>query len=315
MNHALIQPFVLKTYGLSIQSLDPITNEMFRCTASEGVFYLRISQYKTLLEQQAELSWIHYLSAANVGVPHVVPSTMNQLVVPFPDAPSYAVVLFHSAPGIHLPRNQWDASVFYALGKQIGRMHEASRTYLASESSPIQHWYESIEYQFLEHIPVQETTVRSIAKQLLDEVQAIPQHCSNYGIIHGDLWLENILVQQHSDNLQVTMIDFQDCEQHYYVKDLVVPIYSAMEYSFYGGQNIRDYVRDITDSLLKGYQLETSLSDETLAQIPTFFRLKEMFEYSLMHMYNDIETMDDEQFRLLNLYRMRIEYRTNDTFL
>lgn len=38
-----------------------------------------------------------------------------------------------------------------------------------------------------------------------------------------------------------------------------------------------------------------------------FIKLKGIFEYSLMHMYWDKEELTEEQVRIMNLYRMKIE--------
>lgn len=92
------------------------------------------------------------------------------------------------------------------------------------------------------------------------------------------------------------MIDFQDCEKHFYIFDLAVPIYSALEYSFVGNGNIVD-----------GYQEENEISKEMIDKLPLFIRLKEIFEYSLMHMYWNKEELTEEQVRIMNLYRLRIE--------
>lgn len=42
-------------------------------------------------------------------------------------------------------------------------------------------------------------------------------------------------------------------------------------------------------------------------KFPLFIKLKEIFEYSLMHMYWDKEELTEEQVRIMNLYRMKIE--------
>lgn len=125
-------------------------------------------------------------------------------------------------------------------------------------------------------------------------------------MIHGDLWLENILVDSHNN---FTMIDFQDCEKNFYIFDLAVPIYSAMEYSFVGNSNIVDYGRSISNVIIEGYQEENSISSEMLEKLPLFIKLKEIFEYSLMHMYWDIEKLTEEQIRIMNHFRIRIEHK------
>lgn len=44
-----------------------------------------------------------------------------------------------------------------------------------------------------------------------------------------------------------------------------------------------------------------------LQKLPLFIRLKEIFEYSLMHMYWDKEKLTEEQIRIMNHFRMRLE--------
>ncbi|SLK02360.1 hypothetical protein SAMN05880553_1840 [Bacillus toyonensis] len=103
------------------------------------------------------------------------------------------------------------------------------------------------------------------------------------------------------------MIDFQDCEKHFYIFDLAVPIYSAIEYSFAGNGNIVDYENSITKAILDGYQEERELPKEMIDKLPLFIKLKEIFEYSLMHMYWNKEELTENQVRIMNLYRMKLE--------
>ncbi|RBN55896.1 hypothetical protein DSD18_14530 [Bacillus thuringiensis] len=42
-------------------------------------------------------------------------------------------------------------------------------------------------------------------------------------------------------------------------------------------------------------------------KFPLFIKLKEIFEYSLMHMYWDKEELTEEQVRIINLYRLKLE--------
>lgn len=42
-------------------------------------------------------------------------------------------------------------------------------------------------------------------------------------------------------------------------------------------------------------------------KFPLFIKLKEIFEYSLMHMYWNKEELTEEQIRIMNLYRLKLE--------
>src|SRR5690606_19104687 len=105
---------------------------------------------------------------------------------------------------------------------------------------------------------------REIAHDVLSTITNLPKSYSTYGLLHGDLWLENILVDS---DLKLTMIDFQDCEKHFFIFDLAVPIYSALEYTFAGNGNIVDYGRAITNAIIEGYRKENELSPEMLEKL------------------------------------------------
>lgn len=279
---------------------------MFRCTAKHDVYFARITNYKSYDEQLEEVAYTNFLCKEGLAVSPTI-SSLNRNVVEKITLGDKEVltVLYKSAHGIHLPRDRWNADVLKELGRQIGRLHRYSRKF--EEMYPVKYindWHENEEYALLKYIPKEENAIRDIALDVLSTIKGLPKTRSNYGLLHGDLWLDNILVNHDS---QLAMVDFQDCEKNYYIFDLAVPIYSAIEYSFVGGGNIVDYGREITKAILEGYQEEHDLPPEILEQLPLFIKLKEVFEYSLMHMYWNKEKLTEEQIRIMNHFRMRIE--------
>lgn len=292
-------------YPVDIQNVVPVTNEMYRCTAKQGTFFARITNYKTYDEQLEEVNWTNFLYNEGFGVSPTISSLNDRLVEKITLDGARLAVLYKAASGVHLPRNKWDACVLKELGRQIGRLHRLTRKFEKVETiKNIKDWYENEEYAFLKYIPEEETTIREIAQDVLSAIKNLPKSDTTYGLLHGDLWLENILVDSDS---KFTMIDFQDCEKHYYIFDLAVPIYSALEYSFVGKGNIAEYGRSITKAIIGGYQEENDIVPEMLEKLPLFIKLKEVFEYSLMYMYWNQEGLTEEQLRIMNHYRIRIE--------
>lgn len=293
-------------YPVDFIKVEAVTNEMFRCTAKQGEYFARITNYKDYDEQLEEVTYTNYLHKEGLGVSPAIVSINGKEVekITFNNK-EVLTVLFESASGKHLSRNQWNANVLKELGRQIGKLHRLSKKF--EEINPtiyINDWYQNEEYAFLKYIPEEETTIRAVAQEILTKIKNIPKDNSNYGLLHGDLWLENILVDR---DLKLSMVDFQDCEKNFYIFDLAVPIYSAIEYSFVGGGNIIEYGRGITKAIIEGYQEENDLPKEMLEKLPLFIKLKEVFEYSLMHMYWNKERLTEEQIRIMNHFRMRIE--------
>lgn len=300
-----ILQFINEQYPLYFINIKPITTEMYECLTDQGTYFIRITNYKTYEEQLEEVTYTNFLYENGLDVPPILPSLQGNLVEKLTLDKELFTVLYKAAPGIHLPRREWNSTIFKKLGQQIGKLHRISKIF--EKTKPVKHindWYENEEYNFLKYIPQEETTIREIASDVLTSIKELQKSTSNYGLIHGDLWLENILVENNST---ITMIDFQDCEKHFYLFDLAVPIYSAIEYSFAGNGNIIDYEHSITKALFEGYQEENELPKEMIDKFPLFIKLKEIFEYSLMHMYWDKEELTEEQVRIMNLYRMKIE--------
>ena len=285
-------------YPIDFIKVESVTDEMFRCTAQQGNYFARITNYKSYEEQLEEVNYTNFLYKEGLGVSPTISSLDGKVIEKITlNNKEILTILYKSAPGIHLPRNQWNANIFKELGRQIGRLHRFSQKF--EEISPIKYindWHDNEEYAFLKYIPEEETTIRDIAREVLLTIQQIPKNYSNYGLLHGDLWLENILVDHDS---KLTMVDFQDCEKNFYIFDLAVPVYSAMEYSYVGGGNIGEYGKSITKVIIEGYQEEHELPSEMLNKLPLFIKLKEIFEYSLMHMYWNKEKLTEEQQQFL----------------
>ncbi|MCJ7842517.1 phosphotransferase [Lederbergia sp. NSJ-179] len=292
-------------YPLDFVQIESVTEQMYRCTTEQEEFYARITNYKTYDEQLEEVTFTNFLYKEGFGVPPVISSLNGNLIEQMNLEGEVLTVLYRAAPGIHLPRNQWKPNVLKELGRQIGKLHCLSRKFEELETVKYRKdWYENEEYHFLTFIPKEETTIRQVAHGVLSTISELPKNHSTYGLLHGDLWLENILIDRDSN---VTMIDFQDCERHYYLYDLAIPIYSALEYTFVGDGNLINYERSITKAIIDGYQEENNLSSDMLEKLPLFIKLKELFEYNSMHMNWDKENLTEEQIRIMNLYRSKIE--------
>ncbi|OPA75223.1 protein kinase [Paenibacillus selenitireducens] len=300
-----IMKVIVEKYPVQLDSIRKITNEMYQLTGDQHEYFARITNYRSFEEQLEEIKLLSYLSAHGVGVPSVVPSKGGKMVEKAEFPTEQYIVLFRKANGIHLPRSRWDCDVFLELGREIGKLHRFTSAYEChNKVDYLIDWHESEEYSFLKYIPEEETTIREISRKILSEIHQIPKNRDNYGLLHGDIWLENVLVTDSSD---ITIIDFQDCEKHFYIYDLVVPIYSALEFSYAGNGNIKEYGQSIAKSMFKGYLEENRLPVEMIEKLPLFFKLKELFEYNLMHMYWNMESLAEEQVRILNHYRIRLE--------
>lgn len=304
MNQDLLK-HINERYLINAESIEAVTSEMFRCTSSEGIFYARVTKYRPYEAQLEEVNWTNFLADQGIGVSTAV-SSVNGSPLEFLED-GKIITLYKAAKGIHLPRKEWQPEILEQLGAQIGKMHHHTKEYI--KTTRIEHlgiWHEQEEFQFLKYIPAAEEKIREAAREVMEGIRQIPKREDTFGLIHSDIWLENTLVE---GDASITVIDFQDSQMHFYLYDLAVPLYSALEFTFAGQGSITDYAQSLLGALLKGYRKEHELPAEMLEHLPLFLKLKELFEYNLMHMYWKQDNLTEDQIRIMNLYRLRLENR------
>jgi Ser/Thr protein kinase RdoA (MazF antagonist) len=86
----------------------------------------------------------------------------------------------------------------------------------------------------------------------------IGERPDRFGLIHGDLGFENVLV---SDDGSVAIIDFDDSGDSWYMHEFAVALYP---HEGDGG------LAERRDALVTGYRRIRQLSDQLLAELPTF---------------------------------------------
>ncbi|HDR8117841.1 TPA: protein kinase, partial [Bacillus cereus] len=121
-----ILQFINEQYPLNFINIKPITNEMYECLTEQGTYFSRITNYKTYEEQIEEVLYTNFLYQNGLGVPPIIPSLQGNFVEKFTLDKEIFAVLYKAAPGIHLPRSEWNSNIFKKLGKQIGKLHRIS---------------------------------------------------------------------------------------------------------------------------------------------------------------------------------------------
>jgi Ser/Thr protein kinase RdoA (MazF antagonist) len=167
-------------YPVDIIKVEAITDEMFRCTAKQGTYYARITNYKSYDEQLEEVNYTNFLYQEGLGVSPTVASINGKVVEKIMLDREMLSVLHQSAPGIHLPRDLWKANILNELGRQVGRLHRLSKKF--EELHPVNYindWHDNEEYEFLKYIPKEESAIREIAIEVLSRIKNLPKTQSN----------------------------------------------------------------------------------------------------------------------------------------
>jgi Ser/Thr protein kinase RdoA (MazF antagonist) len=296
-----------KLYDIDRESIKEVNEcgEIFECSYQENYYVLRLSDYKSFGEQKEEADFINYLYQNGVNVANVIPSKNGEMIeiIEYNEQEIYAA-LFSKALGHQATSKEWDNNLIEKYGKMIGKMHKLSKQYSPQNiSHSIKNWFEQEEYDYKKHLPECHELIMDKCDALFNAIKSLPRNKETYGLIHSDIGQGNSFI----DGDEITIFDFQDCEYHYFMNDIAIMIYFGVEQSF-NGKDINTYSIDFINSLLKGYRSEIEIDSFWIEKIPLFLKLREMLSFIIFYCYWDIESLNEDQKALLNLYRKNIEY-------
>jgi Ser/Thr protein kinase RdoA (MazF antagonist) len=250
-------------------------NATYRVEAKDGrKWALRIHRkgYHTKAAIASELAWLSDLRAQGVVVtPRPVRGVDGEFIQ---TVAGRFVVLSDWETGAEPGIDQDLRKPFEILGEVTGRMHAHARAWRRphyferftwnfetslGEAKP--HWGRWCDGMGLDVVKVKlfGRTVDLIGKRL----KAYGQSSERFGLIHCDLRLANLLI----DDASVKVIDFDDCGFGWYMYDAATPV------SFYEHE---PQVPDLIEAWKTGYRKVLELSHEDETEIPTFIMLRRL---------------------------------------
>lgn len=296
-----VQKELSKRYKLPSEQFKPINRFMYEYNFNGQDCILRIIDHRNPAELDAELHWINYLSDHGVGIARALPSPTGQLCDVFDlSGTRYFATTFQKAEGKPPTQKEWCSDLFKKMGRLIGKMHRLTSTYTPVGSR--KDWIDEDICDYKKHLPPTHTFIRQKSKETIDAVNVLPKNKDTYGMIHSDIHQTNM----HLYNDDITLFDFTDCEQHYFINDLAIVIYWALEVSF-NGADIQTYTTTLIKNLFAGYKEENDLDPFWVAQIPKFLKLREVISLIDAHCEWDMESLNENQKIILNHYRKNIE--------
>jgi Ser/Thr protein kinase RdoA (MazF antagonist) len=240
-------------------------NHLYRVVAGDDKFVLRVYtlNWRTKLEIEEELRLLNYLHENNVSVSYPMPDRNGNLIleVEAPEGKRHCV-LFSYAEGSKIPH--FDEEVSFNIGMTMGKMQKVvdnfkldRTTYspevlLINSTRAIRSFFgnDNEEVVFLER-----TT-----QHLLQEYEKIKPDEVRKGVIHLDIWFDNIHVTKGN---QITIFDFDFCGNGWLSYDIA---YFLLQ--LYNTQQDHKIYEKKADSFLKGYETVAPISEEEKRIIP-----------------------------------------------
>lgn len=247
-------------------------NTNYSLAAADGRrFVLRVHrpQYQTLAAIRSELEWMAALRASGIHTPAPVPGIDGDLVQAMitPDGSARMAVLFEWIEGVPLS-TVVDVAPWQRLGELMARIHDHARDW----ERPA--WFQRPAWDAEalvgdrprwgppdpEHVLAADdrAALESCRAEVRARMDALGTAPDRYGLIHADLGFENVLVSQDG---AVTVIDFDDCGDGWYLHEFAVALYPHDQ---------TPGLDERRDALVAGYRAVRELPEEHLAQLPTF---------------------------------------------
>jgi Ser/Thr protein kinase RdoA (MazF antagonist) len=115
--------------------------------------------------------------------------------------------------------------------------------------------------------------------EIMQLIQALPKHPLDYGLIHSDLHLGNIMVDLPTST--VTILDFDDCCQGWYAMDIAMTLFDMLV--VYPVADKSSFAKKFLEYYLIGYRRETDLSRFSIENLPHFLKLLEIGIYTQVY--------------------------------
>ena len=276
----------LEGYGLSGAQLTFLHSEgniIFRVDAPGSVpvrkekslyrenrYVMRILTTNHVDGVESELIFLDAMRKTGLPVPAPVPMLDGKLLttITTPGVPSGKIVsLMRWIDGRRLSQGLRPTH-FRALGKMMARLHKFSASWQPPDDfeRPIWDWEGQLGGRYFDD-PIEELVAsmpkqfqepfKIVSGQAREVTQALGKGTDVYGLIHSDLYPENVLFKAG----EILPIDFEDCGYGYWICDIAVPL------------SVSPWTTEwawMRDALLEGYSKIRTLPDVQLKHLNLF---------------------------------------------
>lgn len=247
---------------------------------------LRIAPESERTEQQilAELDFMEYLQKKGFPVPKVILSKDNKRIEKLTtEMGSFFAVALQRCPGKIYELNELPHELFIEWGKLTATIHKLSLDYKPQNNRKRRTWIKDI-ITTTKYLPDNEFELKGILLELVDQINEFPKD-ENYGLIHYDLELDNILW----NNGSYYVIDFDDSAYYHYIADLAFALEELRE------QN-PETEKQMLNGFISGYKEIKSLPNDWLNQLDCFFSLMDILKYArTLQAYENTNPEEDPQ--------------------
>lgn len=290
----------LKQYQIqpeNAQILDGFESYIYNVHKGADDFILRIGHDSRRSPElvQGEAEFLNHLSKGGLRVPRVLPSVNGRLVerIQADNGTHFLTTLFTKAPG-HPPKgDDWNETLFRAMGAFMGKLHDLSRDFQPSQPRfarfDIEHDFEEVIATGRKYLPPEDEAVLKAYSETINAIRKLPKSPDVYGLCHIDFHGGNFFITNAGE---ITLFDFDDCQYAWFIYDIAMALFYAISHNCQQPNELEKAERFLS-AFWAGYSEEYPLDPWWLSQIPLFLRLREIDLYLAIHRSMDLEDLDD----------------------
>lgn len=207
--------------GDSIVHVRSSINHIFRLRLPDKrIGYLRLTPVaqRSQAALASEIVFIEQAATAGMAVACPIRPAAGVAIEAIGDAAhGYHAVVFEELTGQQLAIDLVNEAHMRAWGRSLARLHQVSQTLAPQPARPS---WESEVHDACASLPAEETAVARILDATLAWLRTLPVDGEEYGLIHGDAELDNIIW----DGARPQLLDFDSCVYAPYALDITIAL-------------------------------------------------------------------------------------------
>jgi Ser/Thr protein kinase RdoA (MazF antagonist) len=285
--------------------INDVANFVYSFEKNGKSYILRVthSSRRTIKQIEGELDWVQYLADRNVSICNAVNFGNGNIVGKIESEDSYfSYVVFDKIEGRSTTIQEWNSDLCRRWGKVMGKIHKLSKDYTPRDNSIKRpEWYEEAHLNTERFLPPEDIGVLKKFRNLIKHIYTFSRYRDNYGLLHGDLHLENFFL----NNGEITVFDFDNAIYSWFLFDILIVLFDVQY--MHGQKDVTWIIRRFAKHFLEGYKGENELEDNWREKASYFLKLHEIHIYSAIFRNFDINNLTGLEKEFMEGRRMHIE--------
>lgn len=227
-----------------------------------------------------EIEFVDYLDKNNASVSAVIHSNNDKVVekIIINETDYFSVSVFVKGMGDRLGKSLENDDFWEYFGEEVAKLHVLTKDY-----EPVNRrfdWDQDTLYLKAEevlgekYLPVYERL-----KSIINKIHTYPKHRDNFGLIHTDLHIGNMVI---SDEGKLTFFDFDDICYKHFMSDIAIIIFYLTAFGEKTIEERTEQAVKIMKPFILGYNRINHLPSEEWLHLNTFFKLREAILYTVI---------------------------------